>query len=129
MDYLKILFLILLCTHLSSAQEYQSKSELENEILGTWYYDNDLKSKITFSENGTVKRFFEDELQSTATFEITSSCDGEELPEKQFFLKETDENGSSCSYIEAINFNENGIFSLMTKSQGRLIVLKKNDSH
>ncbi len=127
MNYFKITILILLSTHIISAQEYQSKSELENEILGTWYYDNDLKSKITFSENGTVKRFFENELQSTATFEITSSCDGEELPDNQFFLKETDENGSSCSYIEAINFNENGIFSLMTKSQGRVIVLKRSE--
>lgn len=129
MNYLKITLLIFLCSHLISSQEYQTKSELEKEILGTWHYENEPKSKIVFFDDGTLKRYMEDELQSVSSYKITPNCDGEELPEKQYFLRETDENGSSCSYIEAINFNDNGFFSLMTKSQGRIIILKKTDIH
>jgi hypothetical protein len=127
MNYFKIFLLILLGTHTISAQEYQSKPELEKEIVGTWHYENEPKSKIVFYDNGTLKRYFEKELQSVSSYEITSNCDGEVLPENQFFLQETDKNDSFCSYIEAINFNKNGIFSLMTKSQGRIIVLKRSE--
>lgn len=124
MTYLKITLFFLIANS-GCAQEYQSQAELENEILGTWYYENYPLSKITFSEDGTVKRHSEEELQSTNAYEITNICEGEELRDNQSFLKETYKNGStSCAYIEAINLTD-GFLTMMTKSQGKIIVLKR----
>lgn len=126
MTYLKISLLFLLIGHSGGAQEYQSKYEVEHEILGTWQYETDPRTKITFSDDGVVKRYFGDELHSTGTYEITSCCDGEELPDNQFFLKENGKDGTSfCSYIEGVNFNNNEFFTVMTRSRGKIIVLIK----
>lgn len=125
MSYFNITLFLLLIAH-CNAQDYQSKSELEKEIIGAWHFESDTESIITFSEDGIVKRFFGDTLQSTSNYEITENCDGEELQNNNFFLKETDDKGSSfCLYIEGINYDNNGFFTLMTKSQGKVVVLKK----
>ena len=129
MDYLSLTFFFLLIANSSCAQDYQSKSDLEKEIVGTWHYEIEPKSKITFSDDGIVKRYFEDKLQYTSRYEITDNCEGEKLQDRHFFLKENDDKGSSyCLYIQAINYNNNGFFTLMTISQGKIIVLKRNKS-
>lgn len=127
MNFFKITLLLLLITHSGGAQDYQSKSELESEIKGTWHYENEPKSKLIFS-NDTVRRYFGKELRSSGRYEITDCCEGEKLLFPNFFLKETNEDGSSfCSYIEGINFSNNGFFTLMTRMRGKIIVLKKDN--
>lgn len=123
---LKFTLILLFFTNLCLSQAPQTKSELESKIKGTWYLENDSKSKIEFSDNFIVKRYYENELRQTNNYEIVNSCGGERSPENEYFLKETDQNGNStCFYIESINYDNNGIFSMMTQSQGKVVVLKK----
>jgi hypothetical protein len=125
MKYLRITLFFLLAGNSIYAQNHQSYADLENEILGSWHLENDPRTRLNFLENGVLKRYVGDELQSTNRYEITKTCCGEELKDQQFFLKEINKNGNIfCAYIEAINLYK-GFFTLMTKSQGKVIVLKK----
>ena len=126
MKYLKITFLLLFIANTGCAQDSQSKEELENQIIGSWHLENSPKAIWTFYENGTVKRFEGNELRSSGKYEITKNCDEEILSNKNFFLRQISENGhTSCDYIEAINYDNNGLFSLMTVNQGKIVVFKK----
>ncbi len=126
MKYLKITVLLLLITNTACAQDYQTKDELENQIIGSWHLENSAEDRITFFKDGTVKRFDENGLIFSDKYEITKDCDGEKLSNTDFFLKMIGENGiASCAYIEGINYDNNGIFSLMTKNQGKMIVYKR----
>jgi len=109
MKYLKITILLLFSIHISTAQDYQKKDELESQIIGSWYLENSNEDKITFFEDGTIKRFYMNELQSSGKFEITKKCEGEKLSNNGYFLKEISKNGSSfCAYIESIDYDNNG---------------------
>ena len=126
MKYLKITFLLFFIANTGCAQDYQSKEELENQITGSWHLENSPKDIWTFFEDGTVKKFNGNELRSTGKYEITKNCGDWKLSNKNFFLKQISENGpTSCDYIEAINYNNNGFFSLMTGNQGKIVVFKK----
>ena len=131
MKYLKITVLFLLfITNTGCAQDYQTKDELANQIIGSWHLENSAEDRITFLKDGTVKRFDENGLISSDKYEITKDCDGEKLSNTDFFLKIIDKNGiSSCAYIEGINYDNNGFFSLMTKNQGKIVVYKKFKKH
>ena len=125
MNYYKTI-LLLLFINTAYAQESQSKNKLKKQIIGTWYLEKSPEDKIAFFNDGTLKRFLGDDLRSTSKYKITKECDGEKLLQNNLFLKETSQNGiSSCTYIEGVNYNDNGILSLMTKSQGKIIVFKK----
>ncbi|TQI71263.1 hypothetical protein JM79_2190 [Gramella sp. Hel_I_59] len=127
MKYLKITVLLLLITNITYAQDYQTKDELAKQIIGSWHLENSAEDRLTFFKDGTLERSDETGSMSSDKYEITKDCDGEKLSNKDFFLKIIDENGiSSCAYIEGINYDENGTFSLMTKNQGKIIVYKKD---
>ena len=126
MKYYKTI-LLLLFINTAYAQKNQSKNELKKQIIGTWHLEKSPEDKIVFFKDGTLKRFLGDDLRSTSRYKITKECEGEKLLQNDLFLKEISQNGtSSCTYIEGINYNGNGILSLMTKSQGKIIVYKKN---
>jgi hypothetical protein len=125
MKYLKTIFIFLISFNMCSAQEYQSKDELEKEIIGTWYREIDEDSKYVFSENGWIKHYYINKFQDSSTYAITANCGNENLANSQYFLKETYKNGSTeCAYIEGINVDDNSFFSLMTKN-GKVVVFKK----
>ena len=127
MKYLKIAVILLLITNSACAQEHQTKDELAKQIIGSWHLENSSEDRLTFFKDGTLERSIENGSISSDKYEITKDCDGEKLSDKDFFLKIIDENGiSSCAYIEGINYDENGIFSLMTKNQGKIIVYRKD---
>jgi hypothetical protein len=110
------------------AQDYQSKAALEKEIVGTWHLENSPKDKIVFTKDGVVKRYDGEELQSTKKYSIDNTCGGEKL-EKGYFLKETNTNNEvHCAYIEAINYNNSALFSLMTQHQGKTIVFQRQSN-
>ncbi len=119
------LFVILLYATSSCGQDYQTKSQLEHEIIGEWIHEDDEKTKITFNAGGVMKRFSKNELQSTGNYEITTTCNGEELEEGLFLKVLHQEDNYSCSYIGGINYNKNGIFSFMTAQQGKIVVYKR----
>ena len=126
MNYLKFTIIIFLFTNLCLSQNYRTKMELERKIIGTWYLEGESLSKIVFNDKFEVKRFYDNKLTRISHYEIVKSCGEERLSENKFFLKETDQSGSeSCLYIESIDYNNNGIFAMMTKSQGKVVVLKK----
>ncbi|WP_424493374.1 hypothetical protein [Salinimicrobium sp. GXAS 041] len=127
MKYLKITVLLLLITNTACAQDYQTKDELAKQIIGSWHLENSAEDRLTFFKDGTLQRSDENGSISIEKYEITKDCDGEKLSNKDFFLKVIDENGIfSCAYIEGINYDENGIFSLMTKNQGKIIVYNED---
>ena len=127
MKYYKI-FVLLLFINSAYAQDYNSKTELQHEIIGIWHLEKTPEDKIAFFKDGTLKRFVGDTLKSISNYKITKDCNGEKLLTNDWFLKETDRDGaSSCAYIEGINSNNNGILSLMTKSQGKIVIYKKED--
>ncbi|MGB8705608.1 MAG: hypothetical protein WCD31_11305, partial [Gillisia sp.] len=95
-------------------------------IIGSWHLENNAQERIIFFKDGTVERYNGNELRSAGKYEITDNGEGEKLSNENFFLEEISENGiSSCYYIESINYNNNGIFSLMTKNQGKIVVYKR----
>ncbi len=119
------LFVFLLYTSSICGQDHQTKSELEKEILGTWILEKDPRTKITFEENGIMRTFGNNKLRSTVNYEISETCNGEGL-EEGFFLKvEEQDSGSSCSFIESINYNNNDNFTLITEQQGKIVVFTK----
>jgi len=127
LKYLKIAVIILLITNSACAQDYQTKDELAKQIIGSWHLENSAEDRLNFFKDGTLERSIENGSISSNKYEITKDCDGEKLSDKDFFLKIIDENGiSSCAYIEGINYDENGIFSMMTKNQGKIIVYRKD---
>lgn len=107
--------------------------QLKEKIQGTWVLENDSTTKLVFNENDQVKEYSNDELISTKNYEITNSCDGESLnynlnSDNTYFLKtyaNGEENDPFCAYIEGIDCNDNGVLSLMTKNQGKIIVYQK----
>lgn len=120
-----IVLIILLCTGSGFAQDPQPEAELKKEIIGTWFKEDDPGSKAIFYDNGNVEYYYEGQIDHTATYQITDTCDGEKNRDGGFFLKETSKNGSYCSYIEGVNYNGSGFFSLMTKPRGKIIVYKR----
>lgn len=128
MDYLKITITILLFTNLCLSQNNQTKMELERKIIGTWYLEGDSISKFVFDDNSKAKRFNGDKLARISHYAIVKTCGKEKLSENEFFLKEIYQNGAeACFYIESLDYDGNGIFSMMTKSQGKVVVLKKQN--
>jgi len=126
MNYLKYTIIILLFTNLCLSQNFQTKTELERKIIGTWNLEGDLISKFVFNDNSKVKRFDGNKLTRTSHYAIVKTCGEEKLSGNEFFLKETDQNGTeACFYIESIDYDNDGIFSMMTKFQGKVVVLKK----
>ena len=102
--------------------------ELERKIIGTWHLEGDSISKFVFDDYSKVKRFHGNKLVRTGHYAIVKTCGREKLSESEFFLKETYQNGADpCFYIESIDYDNDGIFSMMKKSQGKIIVFKKQN--
>ena len=126
MNYLKYTIIILLFTNLCLSQNSQTKMELERKIIGTWYLEGESQSKIVFNDKFEVKRYNGNKLTGTSQYAIVKTCGEEKLSGNEFFLKETDQNATeACFYIESIDYDNDGIFSMMTKFQGKVVVLKK----
>ncbi len=96
--------------------------DYQQEILGVWIMENHSDTKIEFTSNGEIKRFYDNILESTDQYVITNTCDGETQTET-YFLKTIDEDGSVfCAYIEGLNYEGNNMMSIMTKDQGKIVV-------
>jgi hypothetical protein len=113
-------------TWISDSHSFDSVIDsLEQEILGMWVLENDSSTKIKFESNGDIKYYSGNALVDTATYEITVTCDGEQqgLGSGIYFLKRyPNQGGSTCAYIENINYNGNNRMVLMTQDQGKIIV-------
>tara|TARA_B100000378_G_scaffold227800_1_gene192140 strand:+ start:172 stop:564 length:393 start_codon:yes stop_codon:yes gene_type:complete len=121
--------LLLLFSNALFAQDFQSKTTLEKEIIGRWYLEQSPEDKYVFSSDGSMKHFIGDSLIKTTKYRIVKTCNEEERPENEFFLKETDENAYvNCYYIDAVNYDHNGLMTLMTQSRGNILVFKKEES-
>ena len=100
--------------------------DYRSEILGEWVLENDVTTKLEFFDTGKVNFYEEGQLVRNENYLITVSCDGETISDGGLFLKLfKSESDVFCSYIEGINFNNNGLMSLMTKNQGKIIVYKR----
>jgi len=103
-----------------------SQTQAEQEIIGTWLLENDSNTKLVFQNNGTVKTYYSNVLHSTNRYEINNVCDGETL-NNQLFLKTLNNQNEviDCSYLDSINYNNNGKMTLVSQNQGKVILFIK----
>jgi len=103
---------------------YSNIKQAKQEIIGTWLLENDPNTKFIYESNSTVKTYYSDVLYSTHQYEISHNCNGEKLDD-QLFLKTLDnpDQAIECTYLENINYNNNGRMTLVTQKQGKVIVL------
>jgi len=101
-------------------------TQAEQEIIGTWILENDSNTKLIFQTNGTVKTYYSNVLHSTHQYEINNVCDGETL-NNQLFLKTLNNQNEAidCSYLDSVNYNNNGKMTLVSQNQGKVIVFNK----
>lgn len=126
MHYLLTLLLFIFFTLTANAQDYQSKAELEKEILGTWSREDSPGALLKFYRNGKLERYYKGELSSTSLYEITKTCDGETSKKGDYFLKELrGDDFVACAYIEHINANGKGLFTIMSAQRGQIIIYCK----
>ena len=128
-NILILLTLILLssCSLFSQTNDNSTIEDYKNEIIGTWVHENHSNTKIEFTINGKIKRYYNNILKHTDKYYISRTCDGETIPNgKGYFLKTTTNSGNEfCAYIEGLNYENNGLMSIMTKIQGKMVVYKK----
>ncbi len=130
MKNILILFtLIVLPTSVLFSQTNDSSTieDYKIEIVGTWVHENDSLTKIVFSNDNKIRHYEGAQLRLIEHYEITRTCDGETIAaNKGYFLKTySDKHGEFCAYIEGLNYENNGFFSLMTKNQGKIVVYIK----
>ena len=128
-NILILLTLILLssCSLFSQTNDNSTIEDYKREIIGTWIHENDSLTKLVFSNDNKISHYEGTQLRFTENYEITRTCDGETIPNnKEYFLKTySDKYGEFCVYIEGLNYENNGLMSIMTKIQGKIVVYKK----
>ena len=126
MKLFQLLILFVIC-FASKAQTLNTEiTQIEQEIIGTWLLVNDSNTKLIFQSNGTVKTYYNDLLHSTHQYEINNICDEDTL-NNQLFLKTLNNQNEviDCSYLDSINYNNNGKMTLVLENQGKVIVFNK----
>jgi len=117
------LILVLLSTGFTTVHSNIAVESPQTEILGFWVLEDDPSTKIEFLSNGQVKNYQNNVLESIDTYAITNLCDGHTAPNGQNYLKITFPEGDSfCYLINGINANNSGILSLLTMTQGKVVV-------
>ncbi|QMU63669.1 MAG: hypothetical protein GKR88_04805 [Flavobacteriaceae bacterium] len=104
-----------------------SSNNQQPDVVGTWISNDDNLWKITFTNDGKRKDYYEGELIVTYTYNISSSC-GEETLTDEYFIKseEQDGLGYSCDLINNIYTDSNGEVTLsITSENGKLHLFTK----
>lgn len=115
------------CVLFSQTNDNSTIEDYRKEIIGTWINENNSNTKIEFTNDGKIKRYFKNALKFINKYYISRTCDGEMISlNKGYFLKTITNKGNEfCAYIEGLNYENNGLFSIMTKNQGKIVVYKK----
>ena len=126
MKLFQLLILFVICFACKAQTLNPDLIQAEQEIIGTWILENDSNTKLIFQSNSTVKTYYNDLLHSTNQYEINNVCDGETL-NNQLFLKTLNNQNEviDCSYLDSINYNNNGKMTLVSQIQGKVIVFYK----
>jgi hypothetical protein len=99
----------------------------EQRIIGVWVRENSPSDKIEFLTNGQMKCYEDNILIYTDYYAITNTCNGIDSGNNQLFLQVIDSNDGSftCDIINSVDDGGNGILSLTTAGQGKLVVYLK----
>lgn len=122
---LVILFLSVIYS--CKAQQLGQQNNYATEIVGTWYSNDDPLWKITFTNNGLRKDYYENELTETYSYSISNSCNNQIL-HGEFFLKTTEESSSiSCDILNGFHTDTtNGEITMsITSERGKLYLFTK----
>lgn len=124
-EHIIVSFLVIISLSYKSKAQTNLESTLEDyqhEILGEWVLENHPDTKIKFTANGEIKKYYDNILDATDQYEITNTCDDVNQSDV-YILKIIDQDGDSfCSFIEGLNFNGSNMMSLMTFNQGKIVV-------
>ncbi|HEX8269350.1 MAG TPA: hypothetical protein VF581_05620 [Flavobacterium sp.] len=111
---------------LGSVEEHSKTSTLlatNQDILGAWVLENDPTTRFVFGSNNMLRIYRNNVLQSTEPYFISTTCNGKLALPEEAFLKITDEYGiTTCDVILGADVNGNGILSIMSESQGKIVV-------
>ena len=127
MNKLKLITLIMLLsiTYSCKAQSQLQISNYNTEIIGTWVSNEDSSYKRVFTSNGICNDYSEEELVSTYTYNISTSCE-EENTHGFIYLNLIDEdNDKYCFEINAINENNSNVLSLTGLMRGKIQLYTK----
>ncbi|WP_133242659.1 hypothetical protein [Flavobacterium psychrotolerans] len=99
----------------------------EQEILGVWIMENEQNNKREFTNDGHVKTYINNILESDDLYSISNECGGETLSNGDLILKIIDGNDQSeyCEYINGINENNSNILSLTPVGRMETIIYLK----
>ncbi|MFD2891272.1 hypothetical protein ACFS5J_04505 [Flavobacterium chuncheonense] len=122
-----VLMLQLSCKISSIASLDNDTESASKRILGVWVRENSISDKIEFLTNGQIKRYEDNILIYTDYYAITNTCNGIDSGNNQLFLQVIDSNDGSftCDIINSVDDGGNGILSLTTAGQGKLVVYLK----
>ena len=122
---LKIFLVTLL--QISFACQSQNYVEETKKILGFWVLEKDTSSKVEFLANGEMRSYESDKLVSIDRYSISSSCEraSSTLPNEKYLRIVFEDGDVFCYYINGINGNNSGILSLMTTTNGRIVIYKR----
>ena len=97
-------------------------SSPENDILGIWYLENDPTIKIEFLQNGHLKTYVNNVLESDDTFTITNTCNNQTSTDNSPFLQITNgtDNFVTCDILNGITIDNQSLS--ITDLHGRLII-------
>lgn len=124
LSFLKVIFItasLFITEH--SYREYANQvMNPQQEILGIWYLEGSPSDKIEFLSNGILKRYIDNQLESTSSYSVGSSCDGESSP-NELYLTEVDSDGDIyCTYINGINIDNSNELSLTPAGTMKVLI-------
>lgn len=123
------LILITLTFNPMSAQTIDPEIQsAKSEILGEWVSINDSSSRMIFYSNGIYKGYYNQELIYTYHYDISRTCEDNQLTMAHNLLLITYDNDGTklgCDIIQALNNNNSGILSFTTEGQGKNILYKR----
>ena len=117
--------MLLSITYGCKAQSQLQISNYNTEIIGTWVSNEDFSYKRVFTSNGICNDYSEEELVSTYTYNISTSCEEENTLGFIYLNLIDEDNDKYCFEINAINENNSNVLSLTGLMRGKIQLYTK----
>jgi len=125
---LKATAAILMCILAWSFTNLNTQNDLNQEIIGVWVSQDDLNYKREFILiNGvkTCNEYYENQLQDSHEYLISNTCNNENNPDSIYLSIITNLMDKECFEINAINYDNNNIMSIINLQTGKIELYNK----
>ena len=113
---MKNLILILLLLFSGSAIFAQNQDPSSKRILGNWYSNTNHNTKWSFTQDGKVYNYVNNQMKVMYKYTISNSCQNFSDDTAEFVTFRDKDGNEFCFRINGINENKNGILSLTNLS-------------